>query len=190
MNALTTKSFYSILIKPVLAFKEIFSFQGKKSINSLILIGCIWQAISVTLSYGRDTTVWSSLIAQIFLSVTIGWLFFYLFAQIIYKSLNFFGGKGTYEDTKIISAWAFAPGIFSIALYITLIVFAGSDFINGGTAKNIFTYVNIILGIWSFYILVNGAVFTHKLSIAKSIAGIILPFFIFYLVLFSLTFFI
>jgi hypothetical protein len=114
-----------------------------------------------------------------------GGLFFYvIFIGIIQLFASRFAGRGTYAKTATAVGWATVPTVALIILtLIGYLVIGENIFIDdfsviGDSMVSFvilgFNIIKIILGIWSFVIMVATVAEVHKLSTGNSLASIVL----------------
>ncbi|RZL07659.1 MAG: DUF1282 domain-containing protein [Pedobacter sp.] len=116
----------------------------------------------------------SSLIASGLIGGVVQYGLFCLFAFGIASLGKYFGGKASYKDAFTVLTWSLLPLVLGFLIYLVFYSIYGADMLRKSNTElafvgQLFKYINAVLIIWSFYILIKGIKHIQQISHVKSL---------------------
>jgi len=187
-----TDIFTQIWTSPRKIFKRINDENYSKYVVILLALSGISRTFdqASAKNLGDDISIRGILGICIIAGGFIGWITYYIFAALISWTGKWLKGEGNTKSILNIIAYALIPSIIALVFLIPQISIYGNemfksdgDIISAGLIFNILVYQSLFFefafGIWTIVLLVIGISEVQKLSIGKSIINILLPGFLF-----------
>lgn len=177
-----------IWLEPRKVFRFLNQYKHDKYLILLLVLFGIQKALEKLSSSVNDG---QSAILIIFISVffgaIFGWIGQYIYAVFIRIAGNSLGGKADTRSILRVLAYSSIPVIFSLFCFVAKFVLLGNDiFLSDGShlgkvavfLNYSFIILEVILAVWSFVLCVVGIAEIQEFSLLKSLANLLLPFFI------------
>ena len=142
--------------------------------------------LAQNLSLGLQFPMWGIILGSAVLSPVVGIIGFTIISSLLYMTGRWIKGSATFAQVRAAVAWSNVPNSVNIILWLVLSAFFGNllflrDFAQGEFIGRDLTVVlsvftaQVVLGIWSFIILLRSLGEVQKFSVWKSLLNIILP---------------
>lgn len=196
----TTNLLFEIWVKPKLVFDYIFKYYPDKYLNALLIIASFISTLERILDkgYNLDSAYIITLLFSTLFGALITYGCYYLFAWILRViGTHLFNGKAKNKDYLIVIAWSNIPMIASIILTFLVIVLFGAtaasdNYIPTTTTNEMviigFTFLELILAIWSIVIMVIGVMKIQNFNVWKALGNVLLPFAVLVIIVLILVF--
>lgn len=184
--------FTKIWTNPRMVFKYLNDYQYNKFVILLLVLGGIARGLdrAVFKNMGDNISLIGVLIISILVGGLLGWIAYYIFGWVLSWTGKWLKGEGDSSSLVRIMVHAMIPSLVGVLLFIPQIAMFGngvfqSDFniFSCGIVSVIIyfttTLLELILGIWSFVLLVIGVSEVQKFSIGKAVLNLLLPILIF-----------
>lgn len=179
--------FLQIWFSPKKVFTFIFENTYEKFLIPLLVLSGIVRSLSKAMegNWGNEMPFWAVLLVVLIAGAFFGWISYFILAALISFTGKWIGGEGNTGSIMTMLAYASIPFIFSLALFLPLIIFFGNSIFKSGNFlssypsyfNHIFSAISIaglVLNIWTFVLAVVGVAVAHKFSILKSILNFLL----------------
>ncbi|WP_169713809.1 Yip1 family protein [Paludifilum halophilum] len=131
-----------------------------------------------------QTSMGYVLISALLFGPIIGLIAWFFYSGLTHLVVRWFGGSGTWRETRLVFAWSTIPMIAKLLLWIPLLLFFGSDLFTAVTPTidsgigpfslfMLFGLLELILSIWFFVILSQGLSEVHGFSAWKGFWSVI-----------------
>ena len=113
-----------------------------------------------------------------------GWISYYIYAWALSETGKWLDGRTKAITFRTIIGWSLIPSILGLVFLLPQILIFGDDLFRSvpeidttltDTAWVVFAIINLILGIWSMFIMVKGIVLVQDFTTGKAILNMILP---------------
>jgi len=179
-----------IWIKPRDTIRQIINFDPKYRFWILSFLYGLPMLLHMAqnLSMGTAFSTAGIAIAAVVLATFAGWLGLSIASWLVHWTGKWIGGKSGYYPIRAAVSWSNAPNIISIIVWIILILsFQKEIFLAEfdemsftGSQMSIVTgslFVQAVISIWSFIILVKGIGEAQGFSAWKGVLNVLIPFF-------------
>lgn len=180
----------SIWVKPRETLHKIVAFNAKYRFFILSFLYGLPMLLHTAQSYslGEKFTLFGISVVSILLATFIGMLVLTIASGLLYWTGKWIGGEADYYAVRAAASWSNVPNIVSIVMWIILMIafgdqvffakFQEQNFAGSGLVLvSIAMFVQAILSIWSFIILVKGLGEVQGFSAWKGILNVLIPFF-------------
>jgi hypothetical protein len=126
----------------------------------------------------------SSLVISIVGGTLFGWAFYLIYAWLLSVAGGWMSGRASMNQYKTVLAWSLVPQVFSLVfVLIKVIIILIGIFTNAFEGIELFALISalifelliVVLGIWSFVILVNGIMLIQNFGRWKAFLNAIVP---------------
>lgn len=192
--------FEKIWLSPRLVFQFLTTTRYDKHVTVLLILSGITRTFDrASLKNLGDTfSLWGVIGFCIILGGLFGWISYYLYAAMVSWTGRWLDGKANLEAILRVMAYAMFPSIIGLFFLTQEIVVHGNeifksdrDLSSSGLVGNIIYYASVILslvlGIWSFVLLIIGIMVVQKFSVGKALLNLFLPAILFIGVIFILV---
>jgi len=184
-----------IWTSPRKTIKTIVSHNPRYKFNILCFIyGFAWiLSLAQTLAMGNFYSIGTILIISLLLAIPVGYILISISSFFFYMCGKLLKGRSNFLDVRASVAWASVPTIFTILTWFVLVgVYGQATFVSshpasmGGFSINDgMMILQLILGVWSLFILVASYSEVESFSILRSIVSFILVSCLWFVVTFS-----
>jgi hypothetical protein len=172
--------------QPKATLTYILTYCPDKYLSVLFMLGGIVRAIDRASSKNQgDHFSTAAILALALIGGSIsGWISYSIYAWSLRVAGNWLGGRARTNEFKTIVAWSLVPSIAGLLLLLPEIAILGDSLFKSkqddtsGLETSILTICNlggVVLGIWSFVLLVKGTQLIQEFSVGRALANIILP---------------
>ncbi len=127
-------------------------------------------------SLGLSFPFYAILLASVVLSPFLGVIWVYFTGWVLYITGKWFGGQAPMSHLRTAAAWSKIPSCISLFMWLILLI-SDSDmtFIHAvsGPAALFMNFILLILGVWSFVLLIQSVRELQDFSIGKSFLNIV-----------------
>ncbi len=140
-------------------------------------------------SLGMNVPFYTILVTGIVLSPFIGLLWVYIAGWILYMTGRWLEGKAAMIDLRAVYAWSKIPTAVSLLMWLILLI-AHPDYVfildAVGPTSIFINFITLVVGVWSFVLLVQGLRQAQSFSAARAIINVIIAWVISVLLVFVL----
>ncbi|AIZ63160.1 hypothetical protein PK28_04680 [Hymenobacter sp. DG25B] len=175
-----------IWFKPKHTLQYILQYSPEKYVPVLLCLGGIDRAIdrASLKDMGDKMSTPSVLFSAILAGGLFGWLSYYLYAWLLSVTGKWLNGQATLSVLKTVLAWSLLPAIFSLVLVVPALAIFGDDVFKSQLVHQSISYqimwvfyglCEVVLGIWTLVILVQGISLVQGFTMGRSILNLVLP---------------
>ncbi len=190
----------SIWVKPRNTIRQIVSFNPK---FRFVILSFIYGLPTLfhtaqNFSLGETYNMAGIVIAAIVLATFVGMLVITIASGLLLWTGKWIGGKGSYFPVRAAVSWSNVPNVIAIIVWAVLIfIFREQSFMESFEEMN-FTgnqmaiasgavFIQAVLSIWSFVILVKALGQVHGFSSWKGVLNVLIPFFLIGIVIWAIS---
>jgi hypothetical protein len=180
--------FIKILTSPREAFRFINNYKYEKHLYILLCLGGIVRAFdrAASKNMGDQFSILAIISICIISGGLFGWISYYIYATLMSWCGGWFNARGNPQSILRILAYALFPSILGLVMLIPQILIYGNeifksesdiettDLINFSFFYGLI-FIELVLSVWSFILIIIGISEVQKLSIGKSILIVLLP---------------
>jgi hypothetical protein len=180
--------FIKIITSPREAFRFINDYKYEKHLYILLCFGGIVRAFdrATSKNMGDHFSILAIILICIFSGGLFGWISYYIYASLMSWCGGWFNARGNPKSILRILAYALFPSILGLVILIPQILIYGNEIFKSQTdidATDLINFsvfyalifIEVMLSIWSFILIIIGISEVQKLSIGKSILIVLLP---------------
>jgi hypothetical protein len=176
--------FAKIWLKPTATLTYILKNCPEKYMMILFIIGGTINAIeqAIERSYITEMPLLALLLIAAFAGAVLGWMGYFFYAWVLSWAGNWIGGKAEPSKFRTIIAWSLVPIISSSLLTLPGTIYVQYNMVfsdNYDIILSVVAIINgllqIVFGIWSLIITVQGIRIVQNFSQGKAIVNLFLP---------------
>lgn len=124
-NYLIVRFFCRFGLTPKKVFTFIFENTYEKFLIPLLVLSGIVRSLSKAMegNWGNEMPFWAVLLVVLIAGAFFGWISYFILAALISFTGKWIGGEGNTGSIMTMLAYASIPFIFSLALFLPLIIF-------------------------------------------------------------------
>jgi hypothetical protein len=182
----------SIWLRSKITIRSILQTNPTRGFFWLAIIAGFQQTIMLMNVYpvGFAKHIFMFFIALI-ISPIVGYIWFYYFGGIIYLISKWFGGAGTYGETRTAYAWSRLPVSIYLIL-LTMLLFVKPELIFSKYlffSSSVFVaIVGLVFGIWALIILFQNLTEVHKYTPVKTILTMIFSYLVNFIIVIIISY--
>ncbi|WLD93098.1 Yip1 family protein [Alkalihalobacillus sp. AL-G] len=180
MNQENLRPLLTLWVKPRETTRQILDSNNSKFYICLVILAGISGALNnaVEQGAGDEQSFPFTMILAMILGILGGLLSWYIVSLILYWTGTWIGGEATREQIKIAFGWSNFYIILTMLLWIINILMFGQDLFTSenqnSTAIMYIGILELIIGIWSFIVLVKMIAEAQHFSVWKGLGNILL----------------
>ncbi|MCK4934165.1 MAG: YIP1 family protein [Simkaniaceae bacterium] len=176
----------NIWTRPRETIRAIVSHNNKYRILALSAIyGFLYLIHALPLfTVNKETSVFLPLLLALILAIPVGWIAFSVYSLFIFWVGKLLKGKASYYDVRAAVSWANVPNAVNICVILLYLGFFGEKIycpdafstlsIFGMNAALIFVLIQLVFGLWAFFLLLHTLGEVQKFSAWKALLNIAL----------------
>lgn len=172
--------------QPRATLKYILGYCPDKYMSVLLMLGGIVRAIDQASNkhQGDHLSTAAILVLAVIGGSISGWISYSIYAWSLRVAGNWLGGRASTDEFKTIVAWSLVPTIIGLIFLIPEIAILGDSLFKSkqettsvveDSILKICNLGSLVLGIWSFVLLVKGTQLIQDFSVGRALTNIVLP---------------
>lgn len=178
-----------IWTEPRKTIRSIIDTDPKRGYLLLCAIYGLPLAFNIVQSFALTSAIplWAIIIGSLVACTFLGMIGISFSSWLVHFTGKWIGGKGTFQTIRTAVAWANAPNIVSILMWVVLFGSFGAQVLNKNFSEGQFVgyqagilflvmLIESIVSVWGLVILLNGLKEVQGYSIWKALLNLVIPF--------------
>ncbi len=175
-----------IWLFPTNTLQYILRQMPEKHRNLIYMLAGIVNALNraTNQNLGDNQDILLVMVSVVFFGALSGFVTYNISAWLLQKCGEWLGGKASFSEFKTIVAWSLVPVLCGFLLFIVKYIFFGKELflsemevekLSYSIGLVVFGILEIVLGLWSVFILIRGVSLIQSFILRKAIYNVFLP---------------